>query len=108
MSPTEASALDAAVRRIVEGFHPQRIILFGSLATGQSGPDSDADLLVVMSVEGSKRKVAVQIDLALKGIDLPMDILVVTPEDLQRQQDRVGSIIRTALKEGKVLYEQAA
>ncbi len=108
MSPTESKALDAAVRRIVEGFHPQRIILLGSLAIGQPSPDSDANLLVVMPVEGSKRKAAVQIDLALKGIDLPVDILVVTPEDLRRQQDSVGSIIWTALKEGKVLYEQAA
>ena len=108
MSPSQINALDAAVRRIIEGFHPQRIILFGSMATGQSGPDSDADLLVVMPVAGSKRKAAVQIDLALTGIDLPIDILVVTPEDLEGQRECIGSIIGTALREGKVVYEQAA
>jgi predicted nucleotidyltransferase len=108
MGQFDTIALDTAVRRIVEQFHPQRIILFGSRATGQSGPDSDADLLVVMPVSGSKRKAAVQIDLALTGIDLPIDILVVTPEDLEGQRECIGSIIGTALREGKVVYEQAA
>jgi len=55
-------------RRIERSFHPERIILFGSHARGDAGPDSDADLLVVMAVNGSKRRQAVQIDLALQGI----------------------------------------
>ena len=54
------AAIQEAVDRIVRQFHPDKIILFGSLAQGQSGPDSDADLLVVMPVDGSKRRQAVQ------------------------------------------------
>jgi hypothetical protein len=51
---------------------------------------------------------ATEIDLALVGIDIPVDVIVVTPEDVQRNKDRVGTIIRTAMLEGKVLYERAA
>jgi predicted nucleotidyltransferase len=94
------------VRRIASRFHPERIILFGSHARGMSGPDSDVDLLVVMRVKGSRRKKATEIDVALKAAPLPKDIIVVTPEDVARQRDLVGTIIRPALREGKVLYER--
>ncbi|MBH0185097.1 MAG: nucleotidyltransferase domain-containing protein [Nitrospira sp.] len=49
------------VRRIVERFHPERVILFGSHARGTAGPQSDVDLLVVMQAQGSKRRCAVEI-----------------------------------------------
>lgn len=100
--------IEEMVRRIVEQFHPQRIILFGSYARGQAGPDSDVDLLVVMPVSGSKRKLAVEIDLALAGMGLPKDIIVVTPEEVARSRDIVGTIIYPAVREGKVMYERAA
>ena len=95
-------------RRISERFQPEKIILFGSYARGTAGKDSDADLLVVMNVAGSKRKQAVQIDLALEGIPIPTDVIVVTPEEVEKYRDCVGTIIREALREGKVLYERAA
>jgi predicted nucleotidyltransferase len=102
------SAIQQAVDRIVRGFHPSKIILFGSAARGQAGPDSDADLLVVMPVNGSKRQQAVQMDLALEGIPIPVDLIVVTPEDVEKYRDALGTIIREAVQEGKVLYDQAA
>jgi uncharacterized protein len=52
---TPQECIDEAVRRIVESFHPDKIILFGSHAWGTAGIDSDADFLVVMPVSGSKR-----------------------------------------------------
>jgi predicted nucleotidyltransferase len=100
--------IEEMVRRIVEGFDPEKIILFGSQAREEAGPDSDADLLVVMRVEGSKRKKAIEIDLALADLGVPKDILVVTPEEVERYRDIVGTIIYPALREGKVLYERAA
>jgi predicted nucleotidyltransferase len=102
------SALQEAVDRIVGGFHPNKIILFGSAARGEAGPDSDADLLVVMPVNGSKRQQAVQMDLALEGIPIPIDLIVVTPDDVEKHRDSLGTIIREAVMEGKVLYERAA
>ena len=100
--------LTEIARRISERFQPEKIILFGSYARGTAGKDSDADLLVVMNVAGSKRKQAVQIDLALEGISIPTDVIVVTPEEVEKYRDCVGTIIREALREGKVLYERAA
>lgn len=100
--------IDELVRRIVERFQPEKIILFGSYARGTAGEDSDADILVVMPVRGSKRKKATEIDIALVGLDLAVDVIVVTPKELDRNKNIIGTIIYPALKEGKVLYEKAA
>jgi predicted nucleotidyltransferase len=96
------------VRRIVEEFDPQKVILFGSYARGMAGPDSDVDLLVVMPVQGSKRQQRVAIRTALSGMGLAKDVFVVTPEEVKRYGDLVGSIVRPALREGKVLYARLA
>lgn len=100
--------IEEMVRRIVERFHPDQVVLFGSYARGEAGPDSDVDLLVVMPVSGSKRKMAIEIDLALAGMGLPKDIIVVTPEEVARLRDIVGTIVYPAVREGKVMYERAA
>lgn len=94
------------VKIIVEGFDPDKIILFGSYARGDAGPDSDADLLIVMPVEGSKRETAIDIDVALADVLMPKDVIVVTPEEVERRKNIVGTIIYPALREGKVLYER--
>jgi uncharacterized protein len=92
------------VNRIVRRFHPERIILFGSHARGDAGPDSDVDLLVVMAVDGSRREKAIEIGVALHGIGVPKDIIVTTPEDFSWRKEIVGTIEYPAVKEGKVLY----
>lgn len=105
---TNQSTIDEIVQRIVEGFDPQRVILFGSWARGSAGADSDVDLLIIMEVEGSKRKKATEIDIALVGIPVPIDLIVATPSDVERSVDSLASIIAPAVREGKVLYERAA
>jgi uncharacterized protein len=100
--------IERMVKRIVQGFNPQKIILFGSYARGTSGPDSDVDLLIIMNVTGSKKDVAIQIDRALIDRRIPLDIVVATPEDVEKNRALVGNVIRPALKEGRVLYERAA
>ncbi len=100
--------INEMVQRIIKIFDPEKIILFGSYARGTAAQDSDADILVVMSIKGSKRKKATEIDLALVGVDLPVDVIVVTPDELERNRSRIGTIIYPALREGKVLYERAA
>ncbi|MFH1715895.1 MAG: nucleotidyltransferase domain-containing protein [Planctomycetota bacterium] len=99
--------IDDAIKRIVEQFHPAKIILFGSHARGGVGPDSDVDLLVVMDVEGSKRRQAVEIDLALSERTFPLDLIVVTPEEFEKYRDVAGHILYPAVREGKVLYGAA-
>jgi uncharacterized protein len=95
-------------RRIVPKFRPHRIILFGSHAVGRSGPDSDIDLLIVMDVEGSTRKKANEIDLLMADRSIPMDFLVLTPEQYERQKNVIGTIVCQADREGKVIYEHTA
>jgi len=92
------------VRRIVERFDPEQIILFGSHARGEAGPNSDVDLLVIMPVSGSKREKQIEIGVALHDLQVPMDIIVSTPEEVKRRRRIVGTVIRPALNEGKVLY----
>lgn len=96
------------VRRIAAQFHPDKIILFGPHARGEAGPDSDVDLLVVMPVEGSKRQKASEIDMALADRLVPLDLLVVTPEEFERGRDQIGSVLQPAAREGRVLYDRAA
>ncbi len=98
--------IEEMVRRIASQFHPDQIILFGSHAKGTARPDSDVDLLVVMrGVEGRRRKTATAIDVALMGITLPTDILVVTPQDVERGRRQISTVFYPALREGKVLYD---
>ena len=101
------TGIDEAVKRIVERFRPAKIILFGSHACGAAEPDSDVDLLVVMDVKGSKRRQAVEIDLALSDRRFPLDLIVVTPEEFEKYRDVAGHIIYPAVREGRIIYDAA-
>ncbi|MFO7907039.1 MAG: nucleotidyltransferase domain-containing protein [Planctomycetota bacterium] len=101
-------ALDEMVERIVARFQPDRIILFGSYAKGQPTSDSDLDFLIVMPVEGSRRQKANEIDLALADRAMPIDLIVLTPEQFEREKDLIGTIVCEAAREGRVIYERAA
>jgi predicted nucleotidyltransferase len=103
---TAAAHIARMVKRVVKRFHPQQIILFGSQARGEAGPDSDVDLLVVMPVRGSVRDMRLKIRAALHDVPLPLDVLVVTPEDFAWRKEVVGTIEWPAAREGKVLYAQ--
>ena len=101
------SAIDEMVRIIVQRFDPERVVLFGSHARGHAGPDSDVDLLVVLRFTGSKREKEIEIGVALHEIRTAKDIVVVSPEEVERFGDVAGTIIRPALREGRILYERA-
>ncbi len=100
--------IEEMVQRIVSQFHPDKIILFGSHARGEAGPDSDVDLLVVMQPHGSKRERVVEVYGLLAGMGVPKDVMIVTPEEFDIYRDAPGTVIRTACREGKVLYDRAA
>jgi predicted nucleotidyltransferase len=93
------------VRRIVAKFHPEQVILFGSHARGDAGPDSDVDLLVVMDFEGTARDKELEIRLALQDILVPKDVIVTSPEAFAWRKDIVGTVEWPAAREGQVLYE---
>lgn len=92
------------VEVIVDRFHPEQVILFGSHARGTADPDSDVDLLVVMEVEGSRRRTGARVGAALHGFAIPKDVVVTTPEAFRRRREIPGTIERRASLEGEVLH----
>ena len=95
--------LDDIIQRIVEVAHPEKIILFGSAARGDMGPNSDVDLLVIKS--GAHRlDLMGQIYMNMHGAGEAVDIIVVTPEDVERYGNSHALVIAPALREGKVVY----
>ena len=105
---SQQHVLDQIVQRIAEVTCPQRIVLFGSAARGQTGPDSDLDLLVIVRGPVHRRALAQEITRNLHGIPLPVDIVVATEQDVQRYGDKVGTVLRPALREGQVIYDREA
>jgi len=83
---------------------PVRIILFGSAARGDMGPDSDIDLLVVMPNGVHRHETAQSLYREIRGLGAPFDILVATQEDLVKHRNNIGLIYRTILDEGKDIY----
>jgi predicted nucleotidyltransferase len=105
---TNAEALEQITRRIVEGFHPQRLILFGSRARGDERRDSDVDLLIVAPSAEPRWRRAVPVYRALAGLGVPKDIVWWTPEEIAEWRGVKTHFIYTVLREGIVLYENPA
>jgi uncharacterized protein len=103
---TDALIADAT-QRLIDTFHPLKIILFGSQARGEAGPDSDFDFLVVMPDGTDRRAMAVAMRYRLADMPMAKDILVTTPDEISRRRDVVGTVLGPALSEGKVLHERA-
>lgn len=97
-------AVQQLVDRIVETVHPLRIILFGSGARKEAGAHSDIDLLVVMPDGTHRRKTSQALYCRARGIGVPFDVLVATPQDLEAHKDNVGLIYRKILQEGVEVY----
>jgi predicted nucleotidyltransferase len=96
------------VRRIMEAAHPLRIILFGSAARDQMGPNSDLDVLVIMPDGVHRRQIAQTIYRHLLGFGVATDVIVATLGDIQRDGNNPALVYRNALTEGKELYHAAA
>lgn len=93
------------IRRVVEVAQPERIILFGSAARGEMGPHSDVDLLVIKRGKYRRNKVVGDIYMNLFGVGCAVDIVLVTPQDVERYRDCHALVIAPALQEGKIIYE---
>jgi predicted nucleotidyltransferase len=99
-----AEVVEEVVRRVVQVASPEKIILFGSAARGEAGRESDVDLLVVKA-GADPLDVARRIYQHLFGVGAAVDVVVVTPEDVDRYRDSSALVIKRALAEGKVVYE---
>ncbi|MDW7709792.1 MAG: helix-turn-helix domain-containing protein [Deferrisomatales bacterium] len=101
--------VDAAVRRIVEVCRPRRVIVFGSHVRGTPHRHSDLDVLVVTAHEPENpRRESVRIRRALRGVGMPVDVLVVGEKTLDAVGEEPGLIYREVLRNGRVVYDAAA
>jgi len=95
------------VRRVRSVSEPERIILFGSAATGRMSPDSDIDLLVVERSSRDTRAERVRIGESLRGLGFPFDVFVIATERFEESKNLFGGIAYPAHKYGQVIYEAA-
>ncbi|MFB3131641.1 MAG: nucleotidyltransferase domain-containing protein [Rhodothermales bacterium] len=98
--------LQNMTERIVQTFDPIRVVLFGSRARGDEHAGSDLDLLVVLPKVENKREAAIAIRRLLRDVPIAKDIIVTSPQEIARRGNLVGSVLRPALREGRVLYER--
>jgi uncharacterized protein len=103
----DPAILADVLKRIVEAAEPERIILFGSAARGTMGPDSDLDLLVIKGGKFNYWRLMTRIYRHLPGT-AAVDVVLATPEDIERYRDTHCLVICPAMKEGKVVYDSKA
>lgn len=98
----------AVVDEVVQAVDPVEVVLFGSLARGEGGPDSDIDLLVVLDhiAPGDKRQMMARIRSAITTF-APVDVIVTDPQELARRGDDAGSILYWPVREGRHVYRRA-
>jgi predicted nucleotidyltransferase len=94
------------VGRIIEAAQPEKVILFGSRARGEARPDSDFDLLVIKQSDEPCCRRDASLYLALAGLNVVVDVMVYTPEEVTEWSAVPQAFITTAVREGKVLYER--
>ena len=92
------------IARVVAASRPERIVLFGSAARGEMGPNSDIDLLVIKGGKFHRGRVTQAIYRKLYGVEAAVDVVVVTPEDIAHYCHAACLVIAPALSEGKIVY----
>jgi predicted nucleotidyltransferase len=103
-STVDQRKLNEIIQRIVKVAAPEKIIMFGSAARSAMGPNSDVDLLVVKAGKYNRSRLAGDIYLNLHGVGQAVDVILVTPEEVERYRDTHCVIIKPALREGKEVY----
>ena len=98
------SLAEEIVRRVLSVAKPDKIILFGSAATGTMNRDSDIDLLIVEQEPGDRRAESVRIDLALSGLGRPFDVIVISTGWFEASKNLIGGIAYPVNKYGRVIY----
>ncbi len=92
--------------KIATNFNPDKIILFGSYASGNQSDDSDLDLLIIQDSDLPKHKRGLDIRMSLRGLKIPMDILIYTNSEFESEKDIKYSFLNAAIKNSKILYER--
>jgi predicted nucleotidyltransferase len=94
------------VKKIASGYNPDKIILFGSYATGNPNEDSDLDLFVIKDSDLPRPQRTVQVRKMLYGSMIPIDLIVYTPKEIEESRGNKFSFVFKVLNTGKTLYER--
>ncbi len=100
----DEQVLQNAVERIVAVARPSRVVLFGSQARGEAGPDADLDLMVIKPRVDDRFEEMVRLRQAVGQVGIGVDVLVYSEADVEERRDWCTSPIYWALREGRTLY----
>lgn len=103
MTKSQIKKLKEITKKIVKEYQPKKVILFGSWAWGKPGPDSDVDLFIIKETKNT-REVAKEIDGSIFPRPFPIDLLVYTPQQIEKRRKMKDFFIGDVLTKGKVLY----
>jgi uncharacterized protein len=104
----EKDKISEIVEIIAAGYNPEKIILFGSYASGTPNENSDLDLFIIKETNLPRPERTVQVRKMLFGAKIPIDLIVFTPKEIEESKENKFSFIYEVLTTGKTLYEQAS
>lgn len=107
MNRTMDQVVQTLVRRIIEGYHPQKIVLFGSLVWGEPDEDSDIDLLIIKETDETPLERRVHVRRLVSDVKrrIPFSPIVLTPEELDYRLKIGDPFYQEIILRGLVLYE---
>lgn len=102
------TTLDAIIQRLIAGYDPDRIILFGSRASGSADEESDIDLLVVKETDRRPVERRIEVERLLADRQVPLDVFVYTPREMWDLYAAGSALIEAVVESGRVLYMRKA
>jgi len=96
--------INEVIDRIVKNINPEKIILFGSYASGNPSEESDLDILIVKEMRMPRYKRGREVKKHLRGMKIPIDVIVYTKKEIKEWEGTKTAFINQAIKQGKVLY----
>lgn len=103
----DSNKINEVISRIATKFNPEKIILFGSYANGIPNKDSDVDLLIIQESDLPMHQRGFDIRMSLRGMMIPMDILIYTKSEFDLEKDKSFSFLNSAMKNSKIVHERA-
>ena len=94
------------VNKIAKNYDPDKIILFGSYATGTANDDSDLDFIIVKNTDKPKHKRGREVRRFLLGAMIPIDLKIYTPNEFENEMNFSLSFLNSAMKNSIVIYER--
>ena len=95
------------VDRVTENYDPKAIIVFGSVAKGNSTENSDLDIAIIMDSDLTEHERNVEVRVCIGSIGIAMDLLVFTPEEIEAEKNDESSIVSEIMRTGEIVYGSA-